>query len=100
MKERTRRSRGNIFEDLGASPTEAANLKVRSHLMMELEELIRRKGWTQQEAAKALGVIQPRVSDLVRGKIDRFSVDNLIELLGRAGVEVTFSATRRKRRVA
>jgi predicted XRE-type DNA-binding protein len=68
--------------------------------MMELEELIRRKGWTQQEAAKALGVTQPRVSDLVRGKIDRFSVDNLIELLGRAGVEITFSAIRRKRRVA
>jgi predicted XRE-type DNA-binding protein len=100
MKERIRRSRGNIFEDLGSSPTEAANLKARSHLMMELAERIRRKGWTQQEAAKALGVTQPRVSDLVRGKIDRFSVDNLIELLGRAGVEITFSAIRRKRRVA
>ncbi len=100
MSEQIRRSSGNVFRDLGFSEAESENLKVRSLLMMKLESLIRKEGWTQREAARILGVTQPRVSDLMRGKIDRFSVDNLIELYGRCGLEVTFSTRRKPRRVA
>ena len=100
MNEQIRRGSGNVFRDLGASEAEAENLRVRSLLMMRLERLIRAEGWTQREAAKILGVTQPRISDLTRGKIDRFSVDSLIELFGRCGLMVTVSAKRRPRRVA
>jgi predicted XRE-type DNA-binding protein len=100
MSEQIRRSSGNVFRDLGASEAEAENLRVRSVMMMQLESLIRKEGWTQREAARVLGVTQPRVSDLMRGKIGRFSVDSLIELYGRCGLAVTFSAKRKRRRVA
>ena len=100
MTEQIRRGSGNVFRDLGASEAEAENLRVRSLLMMRLERLIRAEGWTQREAARVLGVTQPRVSDLTRGKIDRFSVDSLIGLLGRCGLIVTVVAKRRGRRVA
>jgi len=95
MPIRVRRSSGNVFRDLGFSPAEAENLRVRTLLMAELEQLIQKRGWTQAEAAKLFGVAQPRVSDLVRGKIDKFSVDTLIGMLGRAGVAVTLSLKRR-----
>lgn len=100
MSEQIRRSSGNVFRDLGASEAEAENLRVRSVMMMQLESLIRKEGWTQREAARILGVTQPRVSDLMRGKIGRFSVDSLIELYGRCGLAVSFSVKRKRRRVA
>lgn len=78
----------NIFKDLGFGAEEAAKLKARSDLMIEIRQLIERKGWTQAEAAERLGVSQPRISDLVRGKIDLFSVDTLIDVLARAGQRV------------
>ena len=99
MAIRIRRSSGNVFRDLGFEPEEAENLKVRADLMIELSKLIKARKLTQVRAAKLLGVTQPRVSDLVRGKIDRFSVDSLIEMLGRAGVRVEIT-TKRRRRVA
>lgn len=99
MTIRVRRSTGNVFRDLGFGAAEAENLRVRSLLMIRIEKLISSRGWTQSEAAKALGVSQPRISDLVRGKFDKFSADTLIEMLGRAGVEVTIT-TRQRRRVA
>lgn len=92
-------SSGNVFADLGFSPEEAQNLKVRSDLMIELSKLIEAKGLTQAAAAKLLGVTQPRISDLVRGKIHRFSVDSLIEMLGHAGATVSF-VVKTGRRVA
>jgi predicted XRE-type DNA-binding protein len=91
MPNKIQASSGNVFSDLGFSPEEAQNLKVRSDLMIELAKLIEAKGLTQAAAAKLLGVTQPRVSDLVRGKIDRFSVDSLIEMLGHAGASVSFT---------
>lgn len=100
MSELIRRGSGNVFRDLGASEPEAENLRVRSVLMARLERLIRDEGWTQREAARILGVTQPRISDLTRGKIGRFSVDSLIEMLGRCGLVITVSAKRRTRRVA
>lgn len=90
MGTRLRRSAGNVFRDLGFPPEEAANLQARADLMIQLTRLLEARQLTQAAAAKLLGVTQPRVSDLVRGKIDRFSLDNLVELLNRAGMRVTF----------
>ncbi len=85
-----KRASRNIFRDLGFSPEEAENLKSRSDLMIRLSHIIETRGLTQAAAAKLLGVTQPRISDLTRGRIDRFSVDSLIEMLGRAGIRVSF----------
>ena len=88
MKAKIRRSSGNVFRDLGFGPEEAANLKVRSDLMIRLSKLVDSRGLTQAEAATLFGVTQPRVSDLVRGKIERFSIDTLVAMLGNAGLKV------------
>lgn len=86
-------SSGNVFADLGFEPEEAMNLKIRSDLMIEISKLIEQRGLTQTAAAELLRVTQPRISDLVRGKIDRFSVDSLIEMLGHAGANVSLAVT-------
>jgi predicted XRE-type DNA-binding protein len=88
---------GNVFEDLGFSPEEAENLKIRAVLMDAIEELIESRGLTQQRAAELLGTTQPRVSDLVRGKINEFTIDSLVKMLSHAGarVEVQVSEARR-----
>ena len=82
------KSSGNVFIDLGFPPEEAAILAMRSELMCRLEILIRDKQWTQAEAAQVLGISQSRVSDLIRGKFDKFSLDMLITLATRAGKKV------------
>jgi len=97
MAMRVRKSSGNVFRDLGYSPEDADNLRVRSELMISLTGLIESRGLTQAQAAKLLGVSQPRISDLMRGKIQLFSVDGLIEMLGHAGAHVTFVVKHRKR---
>jgi len=96
MSSKIETSIGNVFTDLGFDEDEAQNLKVRADLMIELASLIEDRSLTQTEAADLLGVTQPRVSDLVRGKIDRFSVDSLIQMLGHAGAEVSFEVTVRQ----
>lgn len=95
MTVRIRRSSGNVFRDLGFGEDEAENLKIRADLMIELTRLIEVQKLSQAAAAKLLGVTQPRISDLVRGKIDRFSVDSLIEMLGHAGASVSVVVTPR-----
>ncbi len=87
-KEKITKSSGNVFIDLGFPPDEAEILAMRSNLMCELERLIAERRWTQAEAAKILGIGQSRVSDLVRGKWDKFSLDMLIILMTRAGRKV------------
>ena len=84
---------GNAFSDLGFAEEESQNLKVRSDLMIELSRLIESRGLTQTAAVKLLGVTKPQISDLARRKIDRFSVDSLIEMLGHAGASVSFVVT-------
>ncbi|MCK5228162.1 MAG: XRE family transcriptional regulator [Desulfobulbaceae bacterium] len=74
-----------IYDD---DPTRAESLKIKSELMIRVEEFIKENGLTQKEAAKLLGVTQPRISDLVRGKIDRFTIDMLINMLSQAGIKV------------
>ncbi len=82
------KSSGNVIEDLGFDAAEAENLKLRAQLMRELEALIHNKHLTQSDAAELLGIHQSRVSDLVRGKIDRFSIDMLVKLLAKTGRHV------------
>ena len=79
---------GNIFEDLGFDIEEAANLKVRADLLLDLRKYIEARGWTQSEAAAFFSETQPRISNLMKGEIGRFSVDKLIVMLTRAGMQV------------
>lgn len=99
MATKFHRTLGNVFADLGFSAAEAENLKVRADLMGRLAKVIGTRALTQAQAARLFGVSQPRVSDLTRGKIGRFSVDTLIEMLGHAGIEVNVT-TRVRRKVA
>ena len=99
MAIRVRRSAGNVFADLGFAPQKAGHLRMRADLMLQLTKLLLRRKLTQAQSAHMLGVSQPRVSDLTRGKIDRFSIDTLVEMLERAGMRVSF-VTKRGRRVA
>ena len=95
-------SSGNVFRDLGFGPKEAESLRLRAELMVELSRLIQARRMTQSSAAKLLGVTQPRVSDLVRGRIDLFSIEALVNMLARAGrrVELKFSSSRKNRQAA
>ena len=97
MARKLRRSSGNVFRDLGFPAEEAENLRIRSELMARLSRVIEDERLTQVEAAQLLGVTQPRVSALVRGKIDLFSIDTLVKMLSRVGVRVTVTARARKR---
>jgi predicted XRE-type DNA-binding protein len=89
MSKVVKKSSGNVFVDLGYSADEAAILQMRADLMAELRKFIENKKLTQSRAAKVLGITQSRVSDLTRGKWDRFSLEMLITLATRAGLRVT-----------
>lgn len=73
--ERIRRSSGNVFADLGFPPEEAAHLLIRADLISQIDNILTERGMTKAEAARFLGVSQPRISDLVRGRIELFSID-------------------------
>jgi predicted XRE-type DNA-binding protein len=77
-----------VFRDLGFGAEEAASLKVRAELMAELEKYIRAQRLTQRKAAERFGVTQPRISNLMQGKIALFSVDTLIDMVAHAGLSV------------
>jgi predicted XRE-type DNA-binding protein len=104
MTAKLRRSSGNVFRDLGFTAEEATSLKLRADLMIQIRRLIEGRRLTQAAAAKRFGVTQPRISDLVRGKIDLFSIDTLVDMLARAGVRVRLTIqrgiSRRRRREA
>ena len=82
------RGSDNVFEDVGFEAEEAANLKVRADLLLDLRQYIMARGWTQAEAADFFGETQPRISNLMKGEISRFSIDKLINMLARAGLRV------------
>lgn len=88
MTEKLKRTRGsgNVFADVGFAPDEAENLLLRAQLMSRIRDVVR--GTTQREAAKQFGVSQPRLNNLVRGKISKFSLDALVNMLARAGMRV------------
>jgi len=83
----------SVWDAIEDTPAEAENMRLRAALMMELERHIRAKGWTQAEAARRLGVTQPRVSDLLRGKINLFALDTLVNMVAAAGLHVQLSVS-------
>lgn len=85
-KPKRSRGSGNVFEDLGFGPEESENLLLRAELMSRIADLA--KGASQREAARKFGVSQPRLNDLVRGKVDKFSLDALVNMLAHAGMRV------------
>lgn len=84
-------SSGNVFTDLGFSPEDAAIYNLRAILMSQIRQIISARGWTQADAGVVLGISQSRVSDLVRGKQDKFSLDMLVGLATRCGQRVALS---------
>ncbi len=78
----------NIWDALADTPEEAANLTARSDLMIQIEQIVKKSGWTQAEAAKRCGVTQPRINDLLRGRISRFSLDALVNIAAALGRKV------------
>lgn len=93
-------SSGNVFMDLGFSVEEAENLKIRSSLMISIRKLIESRGLKQTEAAELFGVTQPRISDLVRGKMELFSIDGLVNMLAHAGLRVELTVQEEQGRAA
>lgn len=78
----------SVWDVIEDTPQQAASMKIRSHLMIVLQEHLRSRGLIQVEAAKLLGVTQPRVSDLMRGRIDLFSMESLVDMITNVGLEV------------
>ncbi len=91
---------GDVFASLGSSPAESRNLRIRSPMMTALRKFIEKEGLTHAGAAKVLRISQPRISDLTRGKISRFSLDTLVSMLSDAGLEVDFRIKPPSRRVS
>lgn len=96
MKLKVTPSTGNVFRDLGPRHEEAEHLLVRADLMIQVQKLIASRRFKQTAAAKTLGVTQPRVSDLLRGRIDLFSTDALIDMLARLGATVRLTVKIRR----
>jgi predicted XRE-type DNA-binding protein len=82
----------SVFYDLAETPEEAANLTARGMLMIALEQRINEEGWTQTDAATHLHVTQPRISDLLNGKITKFSLDALVNMLPLVGLTIQVRA--------
>jgi predicted XRE-type DNA-binding protein len=84
----------DVWDAIGEEPAATENLRIRAALMRKLVGYITSTAMTQSEAAKRLGVTQPRISDLTRGKIDLFSIDSLVNMLSAAGLHVDFRVKR------
>ena len=78
----------SVWDALADTPEQAANLRARAELRRQISELIKSSGWTQTEAAKRCGVTQPRVNDLLRGRVSRFSLDALVNIATAIGKRV------------
>lgn len=87
----TTESFDSVWDAIEDTPQEAAHMRIKSDLMIALTELIKSQDWTQAQAAKQLGVTQPRISDLMRGKISLFGIESLIGMLAIAGLEIDVS---------
>jgi predicted XRE-type DNA-binding protein len=81
----------SVWDAIADTPEEAANLTLRSDLMDEIEAIIKDNGWKQAEAAKRCGVTQPRINDLLRGRISKFSIDALVNIASALGRKVRIS---------
>ena len=78
----------SVFDAIADSPEEALNMKLRASLIREIRTKVTTAGWTQAKTALQLGITQPRVSDLLSGKLSKFSLDALVNMLARLGSEV------------
>jgi predicted XRE-type DNA-binding protein len=81
----------SVWDALADTPEEAANLRLRSELARQIRALVERRGWTQAEAAGHAGVTQPRMNDLMRGRLSRFSLDALVNMAAACGARVEIS---------
>ena len=81
----------SVWEAIGFSPQEAANLNIRAMLLINIREIIRDKKWKQAVAAKKCGVSQPRINDLMRARVDKFSIDALVNIANALGWEVSLT---------
>lgn len=78
----------NVWDALADTPAQAANLRTRAELMQKIADIVKRHGWTQSEAANRCGVTQPRINDLLRGRVSRFSLDALVNISTALGCRV------------
>lgn len=81
-------SYASIWDAIADTPGQAANLRARAELMQQIEAFLKRQGWTQAEAARRCGVTQPRINDLLRGRVSRFSLDALVNISTALGCRV------------
>ncbi len=84
----------NIFDDLGFESDEAANLKIRADLILDLQRYIKKQEWTQQEAADFFNETQPRISNLMNGDIEKFSIDKLVQMIVKTGMQIRANASK------
>lgn len=89
-----------VWDAVADTPEEAANLRARADLMLAIEDRLAEFGWSQTHAARNLGITQPRVSDLLRGKINLFSLDALVNLAARLGLHTRLEITADERPTA
>jgi predicted XRE-type DNA-binding protein len=91
-------SSGNVFRDLGFSAQEAEHLVIRADLLIQIQKVVKARRLRQAQVAKLLQVSQPRVSDLLRGRLHLFSIETLIDMLAQLGVQVRFIVKPSRRR--
>lgn len=82
----------SVFDAIADTPQEAVNLRLRAEVMRRIAQRIARKGWTQSEAAEQGGITQPRMNDLLRGRLSRFSLDALVNIAAAMGMRVELKA--------
>ncbi len=88
MKKQRKDTYASVWDALADTPEQAANLRARADLMRQIAELIEANGWKQVEAAERCGVTQPRINDLLRGRVSRFSLDALVNIASALGRRV------------
>jgi predicted XRE-type DNA-binding protein len=85
----------NIFKELGFADDEAVNMFARGQLALEIRAIIEKQGWSQRQAASEIGVAQPRIAEIMKMKIEHYSVDQLIKYLDKLGWRVSFRLERK-----
>jgi predicted XRE-type DNA-binding protein len=88
MSRKKAESYASIWDALADTPEQAANLRARAELMQQIATIVKESGWTQSEAAARCGVTQPRMNDLLRGRVSRFSLDALVNIATAIGRRV------------
>ena len=78
----------SVWDAISDTPEEAANLRTRSDLVRQISRIVNKRDWTQTEAAQHCGITQPRMNDLLRGRISKFSIDALVNIASRLGYRV------------